>query len=209
MTKKKIDDAELHVVWAATPAEFREWLAKHHDTEPGVWLHMHKKASGKQSIVWGEAVDEALCFGWIDSISRSIDEFTYRQYFAPRKPNGTWSKINKEKVKTLIADGRMTDAGLAVIERAKANGSWERIDSVEAMEMPEELAKTLDDNPNARAYIESLSKTPRWELLYWINAAKRPATRSERIAEIVRCANEGRRPDRFRQPAAKGTVDAD
>jgi uncharacterized protein YdeI (YjbR/CyaY-like superfamily) len=209
MTGKKIDREDLQEVWAASPVEWRDWLEQHHEAESGVWLHCYKKAAGKPSITWAEAVEEALCFGWIDSIRRSIDDLTFRQYFAPRKPTGTWSKVNKEKIELLIADGRMTAAGLAVIERAKANGSWEQIDSVEAMEMPEELIAALDANPTAMAYIESLNKTPHWELLYWINAARRPATRSERIAEIVRCAAEGRRPDRFRQPAAKKPVDAD
>jgi uncharacterized protein YdeI (YjbR/CyaY-like superfamily) len=199
MSAAKVDRDDLQAVWAATPAEWRAWLEKHHDNQPGVWLHYHKKASGKPSIVWSEAVDEALCFGWIDSLIRPIDDLTYRQYFAPRKATGTWSAVNKAKIERLIAEGRMTAAGLAAIDRAKANGSWEAIDSVEAMTLPAELETALGANPQARAWFDGLSKTPRWSMLHWINAAKRPQTRQERIDEVVRCAAEERLPDRFRQ----------
>jgi uncharacterized protein YdeI (YjbR/CyaY-like superfamily) len=158
---------------------------------------MHKKASGQPSINWDAAVDEALCFGWIDSVMRPIDELTYRQYFSPRKPNGNWSKINKAKVERLIAEGRMMPAGLAAVERAKANGSWEALDRVEAMEMPTDLLAALDAHPGARDYVESLSKTRRWELLYWVNGAKHDTTRADRIRQIAEAAAEGKRPPRF------------
>jgi uncharacterized protein YdeI (YjbR/CyaY-like superfamily) len=158
-----------------------------------------KKAAGKPSIVWSEAVDEALCFGWIDSTARSIDDLSYKQYFAPRKPRSNWSKINKEKVERLIAEGRMTPAGLAAVEEAKRNGSWTNLDAVEAMEMPPDLLAALEAHPGAREYVESLSKTRRWEMLYWINGAKREITRADRIRQVAEAAARGKRPDRFRQ----------
>jgi uncharacterized protein YdeI (YjbR/CyaY-like superfamily) len=207
VSTRKIDRDDIQMIWAETPAEWRAWLEKHHATEPGVWLHYWKKATGKPSVDWPLAVEEALCFGWIDSIRRGIDEHSFKQYFAPRKPKGTWSRINKETVERLVAEGRMQPAGLAAVEIAKANGSWETLDSVEAMEFPEDLRKALRAQPGAMAFVDSLAKFAQWQLLYWINAAKRPETRQSRIDEIVRCAAEGRRPDRFTQPRRKAGDD--
>ena len=199
MSGRGIDRDGLHEVWAPDSETWRAWLAEHHDRETGVWLHCYRKSSGKPSVDWSESVDEALCFGWIDSTRRSIDDQSYKQYFAPRKPKSNWSKINKEKVERLIAEGRMTPAGLAVIERAKANGSWENLDAVEAMEMPEDLAVALDAHPGAREFVDLLSRTRRWEMLYWINGAKREATRADRIRQVAEAAAKGTRPPRFRQ----------
>ncbi len=197
MSGRGIDRDGLHEVLAPDRETWRAWLAKHHDRETGVWLHFHKKASGRPSIDWSAAVDEALCFGWIDSVLRPIDDLTYRQYFSPRKPKGNWSKVNKEKVERLIAEGRMMPAGLAAIERARANGSWEALDTVEAMEMPADLLAALNALPGARDYVESLSKTRRWELLYWVAGAKREATRADRIRQVAEAAAAGKRPPRF------------
>jgi uncharacterized protein YdeI (YjbR/CyaY-like superfamily) len=194
---RKLDRDDLQRIWAPDAATWREWLEEHHATEPGVWLMSWKKAAGKPSISWSEAVDEALCFGWIDSTRRSIDELSSQQYFAPRKPKSNWSKINKEKVERLIAEGRMTPAGLAAIEEAKRNGSWNNLDAVEAMEMPADFVAALEAHPGAREYVESLSKTKRWALLYWINGAKREATRADRIRQIAEAAAQGTRPERF------------
>jgi uncharacterized protein YdeI (YjbR/CyaY-like superfamily) len=196
---RKLDRDDLQRIWAPDAATWREWLEEHHATEPGVWLMSWKKAAGKPSISWSEAVDEALCFGWIDSTRRSIDELSSQQYFAPRKPKSNWSKINKEKVERLIAEGRMTPAGLAAVEEAKRNGSWTNLDAVEAMEMPPDLLAALEAHPGAREYVESLSKTRRWEMLYWINGAKREITRADRIRQVAEAAARGKRPDRFRQ----------
>ena len=203
MSSKKIDRDDIQMIWAETPEQWRAWLEEHHATEPGVWLHYYKKATGRPSVDWPLAVEEALCFGWIDSIRRGIDEVSFKQYFAPRKPKGTWSKLNKTTVDRLIAEGRMHPAGQAAVDIAKANGAWETLDTVEAMEFPEELREALLARPGAMEYVDSLAKSLRWQLLYWVNAAKRPATRQSRIEEIVNCAAEGRRPDRFTQPARK------
>jgi uncharacterized protein YdeI (YjbR/CyaY-like superfamily) len=195
----KIDRESLQKVYARNREEWRSWLAENHDKEPAVWLYLYNKSSGEESIDWDAAVDEALCFGWIDSVVNRIDDRVRRQYFSPRKPKGNWSKINKAKIERLTAEGRMAPAGIAAVERAKANGSWETLDKVEAMEMPDDLAAVLAAHPKARPYFDSLSKTRRWEMLYWLNGAKRETTRAERIRQIAEAAAEERRPDRFRQ----------
>jgi len=200
MSGRKLDRGDLPTVWAATAEVWRAWLEEYHTTAEGAWLHMYKKATGEPSITWAEAVEQALCFGWIDGQSKSIDERTFRQYFAPRKPGGTWSRKNKETVERLIAADLMHQRGLDAITVAKANGAWERIDSVEAMEVPEDFAEALAANPAAATYIETLSRSARWQLLYWINAAKRPQTRVDRIVQIIQAGNAGKRPDRFIQP---------
>jgi uncharacterized protein YdeI (YjbR/CyaY-like superfamily) len=199
MSTSRMDRDDLHEIWAPDSATWRAWLETHHDREAGVWLFYHKKSSGKASITWSEAVDEALCFGWIDSTVRPIDDQTYKQYFAPRKAKSNWSKVNKAKIERLIADGRMMPAGLAAVDQAKQNGSWSNLDDVEAMVMPSDLEAALDAMPGAREYVDGLSKTRRWELLYWINGARRESTRADRIRQVTEAAAEGKRPPRFRQ----------
>lgn len=125
-----------------TRKSWREWLVKNHRSERSVWLVCPTKKSTSPSIDWSELVDEALCFGWIDSTRKSIDATKFRQLFSKRKPRGTWSKINKEKVQRLIAEGLMTEAGLGVIEKAKQNGAWNVLDEVEQLIIPEDLAKS-------------------------------------------------------------------
>ena len=198
MGTRKVDQDHLQDIWAEDGESWRAWLLEHHASETGVWLHMHKKGSGKPSIAWSEAVDEALCFGWIDSISRSIDDQTYKQYFCPRKPKGNWSRINKAKVEALIAAGKMMPAGQSAIDLAKANGSWTNLDAVEAMDVPDDLIAALAIYPGAQDYFDSLSKSGRWQMLYWINGAKRDTTRAQRIADVATHAAEGKRPPRFR-----------
>lgn len=194
----RIDRETLPKVWAPTAEDWRSWLLANHQTEPACWLYLYNKSSGEPSIDWDTAVTEALCFGWIDSVAQRIDERHRRQYFSPRKPSGNWSKINKAKVERLIAEGRMMPAGMAAIERAKANGSWERLDTVEAMETPPDLEVGLNAEPVARAYFDSLSKTRRWAMLYWINSARRAETRADRIRQVLEALANERMPDRFR-----------
>jgi uncharacterized protein YdeI (YjbR/CyaY-like superfamily) len=196
---QKLDRDDLHEIRAPDRETWRAWLEEHHAEQSGVWLLSWRKASGRPSIDWSDAVDEAICFGWIDSTRRPVDDLSFKQYFAPRKPKSNWSRINKEKVERLIAEGRMTPAGLAAVERAKANGSWGNLDSVEAMVVPGDLGAALDAVPAACAYFDALSRAKRWEVLYWINGAKRATTRADRIRQIVEAAAEGKRPARFRQ----------
>lgn len=164
---------------------WRAWLRSEHRSSPGVWLVYHKKASGTPSVTYEEAVQEALCYGWIDSLVRALDAGRYRQLFTPRKTGSTWSPANKRRVAKLEADGRMTKAGLVKVEAARADGSWQSLDAVERLTMPADLRSALaakgDALRNFRGYAASLRKA----MLYWVSSAKRPETRARRLAKLV------------------------
>ncbi|AWV98954.1 YdeI/OmpD-associated family protein [Arcticibacterium luteifluviistationis] len=189
MTHKKDD-----TFYPKSQTEWRAWLEENHVSQPSVWLIFYKKSSPKPSILWSDAVDEALCFGWIDSKKQTIDKDSYRQFFSRRKPNSTWSKINKEKVKTFIANGQMTPAGLKSIAIAKENGSWSILDSVEALIVPDNLEHEFSKHAGAKEYYQSLNKSHKKQVLYWIVAAKREETRMKRISEIAHLAGQNKRP---------------
>ena len=172
-------------VYAADRAAWRSWLETHAEAASAVWLVYYKKGSGQPSITWDEAVEEALCFGWIDSKAKPIDDLRYRQYFSPRKPTSVWSKINKARIERLIADGLMREPGLRAIETAKANGSWSALDDVEALVIPEDLAAAFTGSPGAWEAFDRLSRTNKRNILQWIATAKRPQTRAKRIAATV------------------------
>jgi uncharacterized protein YdeI (YjbR/CyaY-like superfamily) len=192
----------LEAVYAPDRAAWRAWLAQHHATKSGVWLVYYKQHSGKTRLPYAEAVEEALCFGWIDSRPNKIDDERYMQLFTPRKAGSAWSKINKERVARLVEDGLMTPAGLAKIEAARRDGSWEHLDAVEALEMPADLESALAVHPEARRYFEAFAPSTRRGLLYWVTSAKRPETRARRIEETVRLAGEGKPAGPFvRRPA--------
>ncbi len=176
---------------------WRKWLEKNHATAEGIWLVYYKQCSGKSRVPYADAVEEALCFGWIDTTSNPIDEDSYMQLFTPRKSKSTWSKLNKERVEKLIAEGSMTEAGIAKIEEAKKNGSWTSLDKVEAFELPPELKKAFATNKKAKIFFDELGKTNKKYILYHINSAKRAETRQARVDEIVAAANEGRMLDRW------------
>src|SRR5918995_4601422 len=169
-------------VHAANRSVWRSWLETHGESSTAVWLVYFKKGSGQPSITWDEAVEEALCFGWIDSKAKPIDELRYRQYFSPRKPTSVWSKVNKARLDRLIADDLMREPGLRAIETAKANGSWSALDDVEALVIPDDLAVAFAESPGAREAFDRLSSTNRRNILQWIATAKRPQTRAKRIA---------------------------
>jgi len=181
-------------VEAPDRASFRAWLAANHAASPGIWLVYHKKASPETSVSYDEAVEEALCFGWIDSKAKPIDGHRYRQMFTPRKPGSVWSRLNKERVERMVAAGLMTEAGMAKIEAARSDGSWAILDSVEALEEPDDLAAALDAVPAARAFFDGLAPSRKKPILYWVVSAKREATRRQRIARIVALAAEGKTP---------------
>lgn len=182
----------------ASPPHWREWLQAHHAEKQSVWLVYHKKKSATPSLTWSQAVDEALCFGWIDSRAQPLDDERYRQFFSRRKPGSAWSKINKAKVERLIAAGLMTPAGLASIETAKQNGAWMLLDDVEELRIPTDLAQLLAARPLAANYFERLSRTDKRNMLQWLVLAKRPATRQKRLAEIVDAAAQQLKPPPFR-----------
>ena len=181
------------VVEVPDRAAWRRWLAKHHEQREAIWLVFHKKASDGKSPSYDEAVEEALCFGWIDSTVNSLDEQRSLQLFAPRKPKGTWSATNKERVARLEREGLLAPAGIAAIETAKANGSWNALDAVERLEEPPELAAALDAKPGAREHWNTFSPSSRKGILWWVISAKRPETRARRIEQTVRMAAKGKR----------------
>lgn len=166
--------------------------------KPSVWLVLYKKESGMPTIAWDEAVEEALCFGWIDSKRKPVDENKFIQFFSKRKVNGTWSKVNKEKVRQLIANGRMTKAGLLSIKTAKKNGSWVILDEVEELKIPYDLTKAFRSKPGSNNFFLSLSKSAKKAILLWLVLAKRPETRQKRIDEITSLAAQKLKPKQFR-----------
>ncbi|MDH4473265.1 MAG: YdeI/OmpD-associated family protein [Fluviicola sp.] len=189
---------EVDLFYPSNSEEWRAWLQENHVEKQSVWVIFHKKKSGVPTISWSEAVDEALCFGWIDSVKRPHTEGRTIQYFTKRKAVSTWSKINKAKVQHLTEAGRMTEAGLCIIETAKQNGSWTILDAVEELIVPDDLEQALATKPGATEFFVSLSKSMKKQLLYWIVSAKREETRQNRITEIVENAGQGKKPKGFR-----------
>jgi uncharacterized protein YdeI (YjbR/CyaY-like superfamily) len=189
----------------ASRQHWREWLLAHHAQAQAVWLVYHKKHTGTPSLSWSEAVSEALCFGWIDSQAKPIDGDTYRQLFSRRKPRSGWSRVNKEKIQQLTAEGQMMPAGLAAIETAQQNGSWALLDEVDALVVPPDLAAALQASPAAESYFASLSRTDRRNMLQWLVLARRPETRQRRLAEIVALAAQQQKPAQFSSKKTTGT----
>jgi len=182
------------VIYTKTKADWRKWLAENHFSEQNVWLVFYNKKSELPSITWSDAVDVALCFGWIDSKKVKIDEETSHQFFSKRKPKSTWSKINKAKIEQLIEQGLMTEAGFKSIETAKQNGSWTILDEVEELIIPADLDAEFADKPNAKDFFLGLSKSVRKMILAWLVFAKTPQTRQKRITEIVERAEQELKP---------------
>ncbi len=175
-------------------AHWRRWLEKHHASSPGILLVYVKKPA--RSLAYADAVEEALCVGWIDSTGYPIDDRTYMQLFAPRKPKSGWSALNKRRAETLIGAGLMKPAGLAKIEAAKENGAWSALDHVESLTLPPAFDRALQKNRRARAQYDRLPPFTRKMFLYYINGAKREATRAQRIADAVRRLAAGARHPR-------------
>ncbi|HXR70322.1 YdeI/OmpD-associated family protein [Actinocrinis sp.] len=169
------------------------WLAEHHaDTPDGVWLKIAKKDSGIPTVTYAEALEEALCFGWIDGQKRSFDETWFLQGFTPRRARSRWSKVNTEKVLGLIESGRMQPAGLREIEAAKADGRWERAYERQSVaEVPPDLQAAFDSNPKAAEFFATLTGANRYAVLYRIHDAKRPQTRAARIEKFVEMLARG------------------
>ncbi len=178
--------------------DWRKWLKANHIKKDAVWLIFYKVKSPKHNLSWSDSVDEALCFGWIDSTKKSIDDERFIQYFCKRKAKSNWSKVNKDKVKTLIEQGLMEEAGYKSIEIAKENGSWTILDAVEALIVPDDLKLAFVKNKKAKEYYDSLSNSAKKTLLYWLNSAKRTVTRQKRIVEIVENATNNLKPKQFR-----------
>lgn len=182
----------------ASRQEWRQWLTENHNSSQFIWLIYYKKSTGTPSIAYSEAVDEALCFGWIDGVRKTLDNGRFIQYFTKRKPRSVWSKVNKGKIEQLIADGLMTPAGLKCIEIAKTNGSWSTLDEAESGIIPDDLTAALTARAGAQEYFTGLSKSTRKAILQWLSMAKRPETREKRIQEIASLASQGLKPKQFR-----------
>ncbi|MFT4523848.1 MAG: hypothetical protein ACI8ZN_002805 [Bacteroidia bacterium] len=187
-----------HSFCPSNQQEWRDWLKEHHETADFVWLIIYKKGSAQPNLTWSQAVDEALCFGWIDSLKKSIDAEKYMQYFCKRKHKSIWSKINKTKVVQLIKNDRMTEAGIRTVEIAKQNGSWSVLDEVDELIIPQDLENEFERRPGAKDFYHGLSKSVKKGLLYWIVSAKRPETRQNRILEIAKNAQHNLKPKQFR-----------
>lgn len=178
----------------ASRAEWRAWLAEYHAASTGVWLVYPKKSSGLPGPFYEDAVEEALCFGWIDSRPGKLDDERTMLRFTPRKRGSVWARSNKVRVERLVADGRMTAAGLRAIEAAKADGSWNALDDVDELRMPDDLAAALAGDPAAARGFDALSASAKKPILFWVTSAKREGTRARRIAEILRYVAVGRSP---------------
>ncbi|RPI99930.1 MAG: hypothetical protein EHM31_09200 [Candidatus Aminicenantes bacterium] len=181
-----------------TRQAWRAWLADNHDKSKGIWLAYYKKGSGKTSVTYEEALQEALCFGWIDSLVRRIDEERYSQKYTPRNLKSIWSAANKARVDKLTAEGRMSPPGLAKVEAAKKNGSWQalcRIDPIiRTIDVPADLRAALNAEPKAREIFDKRPPSEKKLWSYWVVSAKKAETRTRRVAETVKRVLAGRRP---------------
>ena len=189
-----------------TPAAFERWLAKEHRRATVVWIKHAKKETGIASITWSEAVDVALCYGWIDGQSKSLGNGHFVQRYTPRRESSIWSKLNRERVARLIDAGRMQSAGLAEIDRAKADGRWDAAyDSPKTAGVPDDLARALAKRPAAKAAFATLDATNRYAILHRLMTAKQPETRARRLATFVDMLEAGKtlHPRRPTKAAAK------
>ncbi|RKG66688.1 YdeI/OmpD-associated family protein [Corallococcus terminator] len=183
---------ELPIVPFASEKAFEQWLAKHHADAPGVWLKFAKKLSGIASVTYAQAVDVALCYGWIDGQAKPVDDTHWIQRFTPRRARSRWSKINCGKVDALVAAGRMRPAGLREVDAARADGRWDAAyASPSAIAVPEDLLSALDANPKAKAFFATLKGSNRYAILYRIHDAKKPETRARRLEKFVAMLEAG------------------
>ena len=190
--KTGVSNKELYkdkpVVYAASRLNWRKWLEKNHLKEKAIWLVINKKSSGKPGVDYAGAVEEALCFGWIDSVANKRDAESSYQYFTPRKPKSMWSKLNKQRVEKLEATGLMTEAGMRMVELAKATGTWDALNEVEEAIIPDDMVRLLKKKKTAEKHFLAFSVSVRKQILSWILSAKTPATREKRIKETVELA---------------------
>ena len=196
MTRVKLPPNAIH---PKTRAAWRAWLERNHTRSDGVWLVSYKKATGKARFDYDEAVEEALCFGWIDSKPNKLDDERAMLWFAPRKAGTGWSRLNKARAEKMIAVGLMTPTGLAKIEAAKQDGSWGALDAIEELTLPPDLDRALNANPIAAQYFQAFPRSVKRAILEWIANAKKPETRAKRIEETARLAAQNVRANQWRQ----------
>jgi uncharacterized protein YdeI (YjbR/CyaY-like superfamily) len=184
-------DDGLPTIFFSSSADWEDWLEANHRGR-GVWIKVAKKASGIESVTTAEALEVALCFGWIDSRREALDEQYFLQRYTPRQPRGRWSRINREKVERLTAEGRMRASGLAEVDRAKADGRWDAAyDGQRTATVPDDLERELAARPTAKAFFETLDSQNRYAILYRLDDAKKPETRARRLAKFVAMLEAG------------------
>ncbi len=191
-----VPDNSIH---PRTRQEWRDWLEQNHCQDTGVWLISYKKGTGKSRFDYDEAVEEALCFGWIDSKPNKLDEERSLLWFAPRKKGTGWSKLNKDRVERLLQQGLMMPAGLAKVAAAQADGSWNALDAIEALEIPPDLEQALIVNGAAQQKFAAFPKSVKRGILEWIAAAKKPETRAKRVEETAQLAAQNLRANQWRK----------
>lgn len=175
----------------STPEELSQWLKMHHASENELWVKIYKKATGVKTVTWNDVVIEALCWGWIDGVKKSIDEKAYLQRITPRKARSNWSKRNTEHVERLISEGRMMESGLVHVRAAKADGRWESAYVVSEIEVPEDFIIALENKPNAKTFYQTLTKSSRYIIAYGLLSAKKAETRMKRFDKFMNMlANE-------------------
>jgi uncharacterized protein YdeI (YjbR/CyaY-like superfamily) len=185
---------DLPIIHFASQREWEQWLAARDAAAKGLWLKIAKRESGIATVSYPEAVESALCYGWIDGQRASLDEQFYLQRFTPRGPRSKWSRVNRDKATELIAQGRMTPAGLAQVEQARQNGRWDAAYEPQSRAaVPDDLQQALDRHPAAQAFFATLDSRNRYAILYRLQDAKTPATRARRIEQFVAMLDEGRK----------------
>jgi uncharacterized protein YdeI (YjbR/CyaY-like superfamily) len=191
-------EAPVNSTHPKTRLEWRNWLKENHTRDKGIWLISYKKATGKPRFEYEEAVEEALCFGWIDSKPSKLDEERSLLWFAPRKPGTGWSKLNKERVERLLEQALMMPAGLAKVKTAKQDGSWNALDAIEALEIPPDLEMAFANYAEAKQNFEAFPRSAKRGILEWIATAKRPETRAKRVNETAQLASQNLRANQWR-----------
>lgn len=180
-------------LYAKDRSLWRKWLAKNNEKVSAIWLILYHKKSNTTCINYSEAVEEALCFGWIDSVKYKRDDESAYQMFTPRKPKSNWSKLNKERVERMIMAGLMTNAGQKLIDLAKKSGTWDALNEIDNETIPEDLEKAFKKNTEAKNNFEAFSSSAKKIILAWIQSAKRPETRAKRILATVNAAKENKK----------------
>lgn len=183
---------DLPIIAFATQRDWEAWLEEHHADAPGIWLKIAKKETGVSSVTYAEAVESALCYGWIDGQKAAFDDRYWLQRFTPRRPKSIWSRVNRDKATALIAEGRMQPAGLRHVDLAKGDGRWEAAyQSQRTITVPDDFATALAGNPQAREFFDTLDSANRYAILWRIQTAKKPETRAARIETFIEMLSKG------------------
>lgn len=178
-----------------TPKQFAQWLSKHHASSQGIWLRIYKKDAGHRTVSYSDALDEALCLGWIDGVKKRFDDVSFVQWFCPRRPRSVWSRLNIARVERLTSEGRMKPPGLAQVEAAKADGRWAKAyDAPSQMKVPEDFLARLSEDPAAKAFFETLNRANTYSIAWHLHQAKKPETRERRMQKYLEMMARGEKP---------------